>query len=97
MRFPLDLSKLPVSLLEKLEGHEAHGSASVERGKVSCVTLVARKLPGAEWGSVIADSRGIYVLFFDGGSNVIGGGVDVLSMEDGVSVLLNGPVGVVKV
>ena len=92
MRFIMDLTQLPGSIASKLAGHEAHGAASVERGKVSTVTLVARNIPGASWGSVVADSRGIFVLFFDKSSNLIGRGVDVMSMEDGGSVLLNGPV-----
>lgn len=91
MRFNLDLTRLPGSLLELLEAHEAHGSVNVEKGKV-IMSLVARKLPGAEWGSVVADNAGIFVLFFDRASNTIGGGVDVESVEDGVRVLLAGPV-----
>lgn len=91
MRFVFDLSKLPGSMIELLEGHEAHGAVNVEKGKV-IASLVARKLPGAEWGSIVADNIGIFVLFFDRASNTIGQGVNVDSIEDGVRVLLNGPV-----
>ena len=91
MRFIFDLTKLPESMIELLEGHEAHGAVTVEKGKL-VMSLVARKLPGAEWGSVVADNGGIFVLFFDRASNTIGRGVDVQSIEDGVRVLLSGPV-----
>lgn len=91
-RFVFDMKQLPPALIEKLEGHEAHGAVTVRSDRSLALTLVARKLPGAEWGSVVANSHGIVVIFFDKTSNMVGKSLDVLSIEDGVDVLLRGPV-----